>query len=409
MQNASPLDDGGWAKLLARLAVDTDLAVTALATKAFIRPRGVPSADNLLRLALAYATGGIGLRAVATWAESAGVASVSDVALLDRLRNCGDWLELLWQKRLAARVPSLPLPQLGLAVRLIDATTVSSPGSRGTDWRLHMDYRPLEGRFDGAVLTDGRQAEGFHLFDARPGELLIGDRAYAKAKGLDKVRRSGGHFLVRIGWRSLVLLDTAGQNFDLLGTLAALPRDRTAEFTVQLASDHRLRQAIGTARLILAPLPEGAGAGARLKAARKAKRQGRRVLAHGAAAADWLMVLTSVGADLASAEQLVELYRLRWQIELGFKRLKSLLRIDELAAKDPKLVRTWLYANLLAALLIEDDTPNAADSPPCAVGTAKPMALVRDRLAQTAASRVLRTQVTPPRGRKPPTDRASES
>lgn len=363
MQIASPLDDTGWARILARLSADTDLAASARETRAFIRARGVPDAATLLRLAMAYAMGGMGLRGIAAWAESAGIASVSDVALLDRLRNAAVWLERLWQSKLSQRIGPVALPGLGLAVRLVDATTVSAPRSQGTDWRLHMDYRPLEGRFGGAVLTDGRQSEGFHLFDAAPGELVVGDRGYAKARGLEKIRRAGGHFLVRIGWRSMVLLDAEGRAFDLLATLAKLPRGQTTALTVQLAGDARCREPVGTVRLILAPLPEGAGDAARKKAARKAKRQGRKVLPQGAAAADWLMLLSSVDVDTASAEQLVELYRLRWQIELAFKRLKSLLHMDELPARDPRLAAAWLSANLLAALLI-DETSTAADSPP---------------------------------------------
>lgn|GEM_PF-5333078 len=46
----------------------------------------------------------------------------------------------------------------------------------------------------------------------------------------------------------------------------------------------------------------------------------------------------------------------RWQIELVFERLKSLLRLEELPAKDPDLARTFLYSKLLAALLLEELT-----------------------------------------------------
>ena len=365
MQQASPLEDGGWAEFLAKLPADIDLAATARETKALVRARGVRDAPTLLRLAMAYGIGGQSLRTTAAWATMAGVAQVSDVSLLDRLRNAADWLELLWQAKLAERIPPVAMPGLGLAVRLIDATTVSSPRTKTSEWRLHMDYRPLEGRFGSAVLTDGRQSEGFHLFKAGPGELVVGDRGYAKASGLGHVRKAGGHFLVRIGWRSVVLLDEAGNDFDILGTIAKLPPQQITEFTVQLASDSRRRRPLCTTRLIFAPLPEGAGERARERAVYKAKRQQRSILPEGAAAAGWLMLLTSVGQDNATADQLVALYRLRWQIELAFKRLKSQLHMDELVAKDPRLARSWLAANLLAALLT-DDIDMASDSPPCA-------------------------------------------
>ena len=64
------------------------------------------------------------------------------------------------------------------------------------------------------------------------------------------------------------------------------------------------------------------------------------------------------------AAQIFDLYALRWQIEIAFKRLKSLLHIDQLEAKDPDLVRTWILAHIIAALLIEDHADEALDFPP---------------------------------------------
>lgn len=365
MQIASPLEDGGWAEFLAKLTVDIDLVATARETKAFTRARGIRDPASLLRLAMAYGVSGQSLRSTVAWASMAGVADISDVSLLDRLRNAAGWLELLWQRQLAARVAPVAMPGLDLAVRLIDATMISSPRTKTGEWRLHMDYCPLEGRFGSAVLTDGRSSEGFHLFEARPGELMVGDRGYAKAGGLRKVRSTGGHFLVRIGWRSLALLDGEGNNFNILKTIAGLPPGQISTFDVHVAESGKRRRPVCGARLIFAPLPEEAGKRARAKAEYKAKRQGREILPEGADAANWLILLTSVPEEAAEPQQLVTLYRLRWQIELAFKRLKSLLQIDELLAKDPQLARAWLSANLLAALLA-DDIDMASDSPPCA-------------------------------------------
>ena len=47
------------------------------------------------RLILAYCLGGMGLRSTSAWAASAGLADLSNVALLQRLRNCGAWMEHL--------------------------------------------------------------------------------------------------------------------------------------------------------------------------------------------------------------------------------------------------------------------------------------------------------------------------
>ncbi|MCW3299654.1 transposase [Escherichia coli] len=56
--------------------------------------------------------------------------------------------------------------------------------------------------------------------------------------------------------------------------------------------------------------------------------------------------------------------RLRWQIELAFKRLKKFAALDALRAKEPELAKAWIFANLLAAFLIDDISAAIAGFPP---------------------------------------------
>jgi IS4 transposase len=72
--------------------------------------------------------------------------------------------------------------------------------------------------------------------------------------------------------------------------------------------------------------------------------------------AGYICLITSLGQEQLSAANALELYRFRWQIELAFKRLKSLLALGDLPAKDPALVHTIIYAKLLAALILDDYT-----------------------------------------------------
>ena len=81
--------------------------------------------------------------------------------------------------------------------------------------------------------------------------------------------------------------------------------------------------------------------------------------------AKYLMVLTSLPTDAVAASAVLAAYRLRWQVELAFKRLKSGLGIDRLLARDPTMARSWLLAHLIFALMIEDGASEVLDSPPC--------------------------------------------
>jgi len=119
-----------------------------------------------------------------------------------------------------------------------------------------------------------------------------------------------------------------------------------------------------TARLIIARKPPEATARQHRKLRRKASRKGHRTDPRTVLAAGFLMLLTSLPQTCASAEEGGRLYRLRWQVELAFKRLKSLGGFDTLQASDPRLARSWLLAHLIAAGLIEASLGEALDAPP---------------------------------------------
>ena len=63
--------------------------------------------------------------------------------------------------------------------------------------------------------------------------------------------------------------------------------------------------------------------------------------------------MTNLEAELWSAAKILELYRCRWQVELAFKRLKSLLKLGYLPKKDPASARAWMQLKLLIALVTE--------------------------------------------------------
>ena len=79
-----------WSSVVARLGGAASLNTTARATKAFLRPREIRTAVDLLHLILGYCLGERGLRATAAWAAAVELADGSNPAILYRLRQCGD-------------------------------------------------------------------------------------------------------------------------------------------------------------------------------------------------------------------------------------------------------------------------------------------------------------------------------
>ena len=110
-----------WQATVTQLGGAAAIETPARELRAFLRPRAVKCAVDLLRLILAYCLGGMGLRSTSAWAESSGLADLSKVALLQRLRNCGAWMEHLAGKLLGGgAAPTAG----GRRIRLLDGTTV---------------------------------------------------------------------------------------------------------------------------------------------------------------------------------------------------------------------------------------------------------------------------------------------
>lgn len=68
----------------------------------------------------------------------------------------------------------------------------------------------------------------------------------------------------------------------------------------------------------------------------------------------WLLIFTSIPPDVIDTTTMQALYRARWQVELSIKRMKSLLKIDQLRAKkNSVLAEVYLYGKLLYAAVLE--------------------------------------------------------
>ncbi len=354
-----------WPGVVSRIGQAIDLDESARTHGVLERRRKIRSGSDLLRLALAYGPGGQSLRQTAAWAELQQVAALSDVGLMYRLRDAADWLGAVAGSLLAQRKGEADgAPHgLGLRLRVVDASVISAPG-KGPRWRLHSVYDVAEERFSQLELTDRRTAEALEHAHIGPGELVMGDRVYARPGGLHHVAEAGGEFLVRVGRRSLTLGLADGRPFDLAAALDQSDQVGSCDLQVQVLDGRDRDRTPLPARLVVLKKTSSQADQARKRALRESQRGGHVNDPLSLRAAEHLMLITSLGPGRASPDQLAALYRLRWRIELAFKRLKSLLHIDRLPAKDKNLARAWILAHLIAALLIEDLSPDLRDSPP---------------------------------------------
>jgi hypothetical protein len=347
-----------WPSVIGHISSLIDLDASARTHKALLRRRGVQSAAGLLHLALLYGPGGLSLRGVASFATEAGIADLCDVSLLERLRHSGDFLADVLNHLLAHGRGEAPTDGR-LQLALVDGSTVSVGGSDGSDWRLHARYEPAHGRFTDLVITEATTAEALECVEVRPGDVVVADRGYARVRNFAHVGAANADFITRIGWRSLRLRDASGHAFDLMAVLSDTGPE-VVEYAVRIGAG----RAATDARLVIARKPAEKTAQQHTRQQRRASRKGTETDARTLRAAGFMMVVTSLSPDQASAEEVIRLYRMRWQVELAFKRLKSLGGFDALRASDARLARSWLLAHLIAAVLIETSLGEDLDSPP---------------------------------------------
>lgn len=352
--------DEDWAQLERRLCGGRDLDDWARANGVLIRRRGFSSGSVLLRIFLAYAGAGLSLRDTALWAASQGLAQVTDVAILGRMRQSADWLGEIAAALLAGRPPSGDGRR---RLRIIDGSSIGAPGSERAPWRLHLAYDPGGHRFCDMELTGSDTGESLRGLAVDADDIVLADRGYARPEELASVRARQADFLVRIGTRSLRLLTDDGKPLNLAAVLDRSAGNGVVDMPVLVGCSKPTWSPL-PARLVVRPMPAATVESSRRRARRAAQKEGYTPSDLTLAAAGHVLLLTTLSAPEWSAEAVASLYRLRWQVELAIKRLKSLGHIDRLPAKDKKLARAWIYANLIVALLAEDITREILDSPP---------------------------------------------
>src|ERR1700677_4565507 len=365
-ESASTFVDN-WSDLVARVLGDLDLDKLAFSTRALRRRRGVPDALALLRLALARGPRGLSLRHAAAWAHLAQVAKLTDASLNDRLHQSCEFLAAVAAAMLQATTPGCCFRWPGRILRISDGSCVSKPGSKGTDWRVHAVYDLGAGGFSHFELTDKHGAEALDRGAAIPGEIRLGDRNYSNAKGLRRYVESVGKagaadYLVRLRWSSLRLRDADGEKFDLIAHLRKMQAEEKQidDFVVSIDG----AGAPMSTRIVILRKPEEAARVARERLQREARKKGKTLDPRSLLAAEFVMLATSLDPETYPAGEIFAMYRLRWQIELAFKRLKSLLNLDRLPAKTDKGARSWIYAHLILAIATDDYSQDFLESSP---------------------------------------------
>jgi hypothetical protein len=322
---------------------------------AFRRARYTMEPSSLLRLLLFHAVNDGGLRETVAQARAAGIAEMSQVALLKRLRTSGPWLAWICSGLCQALREAPRVPQ-GMRPRAVDSTTVQGPASRGTEWRVHyaLDLRTLT--CDWFDLTDAHGGELLERTPMQEGDVLLGDRNYLRPAAVRAAANAKAYVLLRLRWSHSSMLDPSGREFHALAHAKRVKVGQVGEWPVSFL-DPEGKPIPG--RVIATKLPAPVAARAERRAAKTSTKKNKKPDSRSLQAAHFVMVFTTLPSALLAAVDVLDLYRFRWQIELAFKRLKQLLRLGHLPHKDSRAAKTWILAKLAIALLLETLYRNA--------------------------------------------------
>jgi hypothetical protein len=331
----------------------------ALNTGAISRKmRAFDSADSVLRTLLLHVARGYSLRETTVRAKAAGLASVSDVALLKRLRCSEQWLKTLCCLLLKERNLQLPDDSSeSIHFRLVDGTIIREPGKTGSQWRVHYSFNVPRFCCDYFELTSTKgkgTGETLKKLPVNPNDCLIADRGFSRAADIEHVHDHGGYVIVRVNTQALPFYQDARlrRRFNLLDAVKTLKKTgETGVWTVYVKASTSKLAIMG--RLCVIHKSEQAIAIALKKLRSKAKKTQRQLQVQTEEFTKHVIVFTTLAQSDYSATKVLEWYRLRWQIELVFKRFKSLAKLGHLPKTDPSSSRAWLYGKLLVCLLTE--------------------------------------------------------
>lgn len=339
-----------WQQLLGFLPKDWENKCRE--TGALKRLRGFDGASSLLRTLLIHLLDGCSLRETVVRARIGKIADISDVALLKRLNHSGEWfrwMSLKLKDKWQGQYTQALLPD-GLKVRVVDATHVSEPGATGTDWRIHYAFDLDDLACKEIKVTDYTVGETLRNYTVEPDVVYIGDRGYYHHTGIEHVVKGKAHVLIRMSVDNRPINNIDGTSFDVLAHLRKLKGTCCGDWPVHLIGTGSTKIA---GRICAIKRSKQAAEYAMEKVIKTCRRKGRVVRKPALESAKYVFIFTTLPSSVLSAKQALETYRGRWQIELVFKRLKSIIGLGHLPKQDPQGALAWIYGKLFGAFLIE--------------------------------------------------------
>jgi len=320
-------------------------------TKAIQRKRGIDDPNNLMMLALFHVLNGCSLTEISVIAEVGKLGKVSDVAFMKRFEHCNAWFEWISGEIALTGQAEYKVPQWLLGYRTLgfDASDVSEKGRSGRIYRLHYSLDIFNMRTHQYAITGNKTGESLCNFAMQENDLCIADRAYGTLRGIQHCLAANANFILRLRTNCFCVYDQDDKKVSLLEAVKAIGAGEFLDMRVFAHGEKGTRIPL---RICAMRKPQEAVERTRKRLASKSKQTQVAVTPEAKLFNEYIVLVTALPESIA-AEQVLQAYRLRWQVEIYFKRLKSILDFGELPKRRPDSVFAWLNGKLMVALLIE--------------------------------------------------------
>ena len=332
-------------KLLEMLPIGYEEA--AKRTGAFTRKREIATVAELLTLVFIYIAHGLSYLETSVIAKMKGIAKLSNVAFMKRFLKCGKLIEWLLENLNPQATAHYKKPNKfdKYDIKALDASVATSGGKAKVTHRLHYAIDIFKLMSDQFKITAQKIGESLTNFVVKAADLFIGDRAYGTKTSMEHCFAGGGNFIFRIRKNAFDIYNKNGIKVNLIEKLERLGSNKTLNLNCFFLNS----------RNILVPI--------RICAMLKPKNIIESPDDDTEFMSNYIVVVTSLLDRAITAKDILDLYRLRWQVELYFKRLKSLIGFGDVPNKTEDSIRIWLNAKLTVAILLELTTAQVDFSP----------------------------------------------
>lgn len=323
------------------------------------RRRGIQDEEELLTLCMYYAYGN-SLIDTQNYALTTFGTNISDVGFMKRFKKCNEWIKWINQHMLQEKAEIYKIPEKikGKKVIAVDASSITSKGAVKENWKLHYAVNIFSMTTEQFKITTESTGESLKNFELDKDYLVLADRIYATITGIENCNKAGADYILRIRNKAFKLYDKNGTEVVLTELLKKVKRKSRDFYLYYMNSAKELKPI----RFCVAQKTKEEKEFEQKNLRQKEKRKQIKISEETKFSNNYFFVVTSLD-DSLSAEEILKLYRLRWQVEMVFKRLKSILNLGSMPTKTPVSSEAWLNCKMLIALLIEKLMLSVAFSP----------------------------------------------